>query len=171
MKRRAPLTRKTPLARSSTPLRRSPFWRYVGRHSRRGSMARQVTGERQDEARTRKRRERRENRQSCVRHVRDRDEHHCRLCGRPVQYTNEAAVDFGEVHEWIFRSLGGSDVEPTNCVLLCKGCHTATEPCVHPGVGHRTKRVIRPIDSDALMDGPIYGDVVRLDDDEGRRSD
>ncbi len=76
-----------------------------------------------------------------------------------MQYECDA-LDFGCVHEFVFRSLGGSDVEPTNCVLVCAACHTRVEPCIHPGPFHSAKRVIVPLDEDALMEGPIcYHDV------------
>lgn len=132
----------------------------------RGNSQRSVKGETVQDARDRKRRARKLNRRACVDFVRDRDRHHCRCCGRPVQYLHDSRDDFGEVHEYIFRSRGGSPVEPTNCVLVCKGCHTAVEPCIHPGIGHRSKRVIRPLDADRLMEGPIVSDVENFDDEQ-----
>lgn len=50
----------------------------------------------------------------------------CRRCGRKVYLKvadapHELAV--GHVHEWVFRSLGGDDRDPTNCLLLCSSCH------------------------------------------------
>lgn len=132
----------------------------------RGNSQRSVKGETQGQARDRKRNARKRDRRACVDYVRDRDRHHCRCCGRPVQYLDERRKDFGEVHEYIFRSRGGSAVEPTNCVLVCKGCHTATEPCIHPSIGHRSKRVIRPLDADRLMEGPIVADVENFDDEQ-----
>lgn len=95
------------------------------------------------------------NRSATVGYVRDRDQNHCRLCGRFVQYEIVTIESYGEVHEFVFRSQGGSPTEPTNCVLVCKGCHTLSEPCLHPGVGHTSRRVIVPLDADRLMEAPI----------------
>jgi hypothetical protein len=127
----------------------------MGRHHRRGNSSRSARGETQTQARDRKRLEARRNRSETVAYVRERDQHHCRLCGKPVQYDTPWADNHGEVHEFVWRSKGGSDTEATNCVLVCKGCHTFAEPCIHPSIGHASRRVIVPLDDDRLMEGPI----------------
>jgi 5-methylcytosine-specific restriction endonuclease McrA len=138
----------------------------AGQHVRRGTSHRVARGETQQQARARKRLTRRRNRRELVDYVRERDGDCCRLCGRAVQYTVEAALNHGEVHEYIYRSRGGSDVEPTNCVLVCKSCHTGEEPCIHAGIGHRSKRVIVPLDDDRLMEGPITHRIEHFDEPE-----
>lgn len=190
LKRRKPLGRKTSIRSSGqrdarTPsasafLRRSGFAprasaiaaskksaslnsRVVGRHTRRGNSSRAGRGETTAEARKRKKLAHVRTRQALVFYVRNRDEHHCRLCGRSVQYHVDSLDSFGEVHEYVWRSRGGSDIEPTNCVLVCKGCHTMHEPCIHPSIGHRSARVIVPLDADKLMEGPIMYRVENFD--------
>jgi 5-methylcytosine-specific restriction endonuclease McrA len=134
----------------------------MGRHARKGNHHRTVRGETPADARVRIRRRGRRSRAACVAYVRDRDHHCCRLCGRPVQYRDDRADDFGQVHEYVPRAAGGSDTEPTNTVLVCQACHTGAEPCLHPPPAHQTQRRIVPLDADALMEGPIVADVVPL---------
>jgi hypothetical protein len=137
----------------------------MGRSVRRGNKShRTVRGDTVEQAQLARRARAKPSRKACIDYVRERDRHHCRLCGRFVQYDVEPLVNYGEVHEFIFRSRGGSDVEPTNCVLVCKGCHTASEPCIHPGAFHTTKRVIVALDVNLLMEGPIRSDIVSLVD-------
>ena len=52
----------------------------------------------------------------------------CEICGRWLKRPREtdSVMDVGHVHERIYRSRGGSDTDPDNCVLLCGGpggCH------------------------------------------------
>lgn len=127
----------------------------MGRCVRRGNALRFPKGETQAEARARKRLAVRRTRQELVRYVRERDRHHCRLTGRRVQYDDDSQPDYGEVHEFVPRGRGGSATDPRNCLLLSKATHTLLEPCVHPQAFHRTRRVIVPLDADALMEGPV----------------
>lgn len=88
-------------------------------------------------------------RMQCVAYVRQRDSHRCRVCGQRVQYLWEPLDNHGEVHEWRYRSAGGPDTEPWNCILLCRGCHQGNRS-IHSG----HIRII-PIDSDTGMGGPV----------------
>lgn len=45
-----------------------------------------------------------------------RDAGKCRFCGRYVGAG-------GDVHEVLMRSLGGSALDASNCVLTCRRCH------------------------------------------------
>lgn len=50
----------------------------------------------------------------------------CRRCLRKVylkvaEAPHELAV--GHVHEYLFKSLGGDDLDPLNAILLCSECH------------------------------------------------
>jgi hypothetical protein len=49
-----------------------------------------------------------------------RDGYRCRYCNAYVGAR-------GHVHEIVFRSRGGSPVEPTNCVTLCAEHHEAVQ--------------------------------------------
>ncbi len=62
---------------------------------------------------------------ACVTEVWKRADHCCEQCGRWV--VKPAALpppsEMGHVHEIVYRSRGGSDTDPKNCLLLCAACH------------------------------------------------
>lgn len=49
--------------------------------------------------------------------VLQRDGYRCRACREAV------SIDGAHVHELLYRSRGGSALDPTNCVSLCPRCH------------------------------------------------
>lgn len=78
-------------------------------------------------------------RAQCITLVRQRDNDTCQVTGMTLQYTESSALNYGEVHERVFRSKGGSAISPDNCILLSASAHRRVEPCVHPAIGHRSK--------------------------------
>ena len=51
----------------------------------------------------------------------------CEICGVFLLRPREAycAANVGHVHEITYRSRGGSDTDPRNCILLCPQDHEA----------------------------------------------
>lgn len=72
----------------------------------------------------RRRRTHAEQRRLCRIAVWERDKGRCVVCGKGLTLAE------AHVHEVVYRSRGGSDVEPVNCVTLCQADHAG----VHAGV-------------------------------------
>jgi len=53
-----------------------------------------------------------------------RDKERCRRCGKRVNVDwTDSDPNAAEVNEIRSRSVGGSDLDSTNCCTLCKTCH------------------------------------------------
>lgn len=78
------------------------------------------------------------------------DEGRCRRCHRKVFLKlKDAPHEFAvaHIHEWIFRSLGGDDTDPFNCLTLCAECHPPCQQLKLQIVCHDHKRLVRgPVD-------------------------
>ena len=64
-------------------------------------------------------------RKACQDVVWERARHCCEICGRWLKKPREtdSVLDVGHVHEIVYRSQGGSDTDPLNCMLLCPEDH------------------------------------------------
>jgi len=71
-----------------------------------------------------------QDRADCRRVVWERDWGRCVVCRRAL------TLDEAHIHEVVYRSRGGSDTDPANCVTCCYACH-ADVHCGKVSIGGR----------------------------------
>lgn len=94
-------------------------------------------------------------RDKCRRQVVSDDGYKCRRCACRVWREPSKApsiLTIAHVHEWIWRSWGGDDTDPTNCLTLCGACHA----WFHPRLGLSAQLwMIVACDEQQLMRGLV----------------
>ena len=90
-------------------------------------------------AQARRRAAHRKARAQCRMSVWARDHGRCVVCHEAL------GLDEAHIHEVRYRSLGGSDTDPANCVVLCRCCHEA--------VHRKLVKVERAPDNQSLQGG------------------